>query len=260
MTTSEAPTIASIALATAILSLATGYVIGTGSSLGLFGSSSAKATKKKPSKSWPNSYDVTIHPDSSDEELMEQLGRGGGENVNQKTEIKDSEDEDDESSEEEAVEVGELSVFEGNKEECKLVLVVRTDLGMGKGPSCSIIYISSAPLLYCYAHSFRPGKIAAQASHATLACYDALLRASPSSIHPILARWQRLGQAKIAVQAHSEDELHELQAKAMSLGLCARVIRDAGRTQIASGTATVLGVGPGPKSVVDQVTGGLKLL
>ena len=46
----------------------------------------------------------------------------------------------------------------------------------------------------------------------------------------------------------------------MSLGLCARVIRDAGRTQIASGTTTVLGVGPGPKSVVDQVTGGLKLL
>ena len=259
MTTSEAPTIASVALATAILCLATGYLIGTGSSLGLFGSPSAKATKKKPTKSWPNSYDVTIHPDSSDEELMEQLGRGGGD-ANQKTEIKDSEDEDDESSDDEAVEVGELSTFEGNKEECKLVLVVRTDLGMGKGPSCSIIYISSASLLYRHADTFATGKIAAQASHATLACYDALLRASTSSTHPILARWQRLGQAKIAVQAHSEDELHELQARAMSLGLCARVIRDAGRTQIASGTTTVLGVGPGPKSVVDQVTGGLKLL
>ena len=115
-------------------------------------------------------------------------------------------------------------------------------------------------LFYSHAYRLTIGKIAAQASHATLACYDALLRASPSSTHPILARWQRLGQAKIAVQAHSEDELHELQAKAMSLGLCARVIRDAGRTQIASGTTTVLGVGPGPKSVVDQVTGGLKLL
>ena len=136
MTTSEGPTTASVALATAILSLATGYLIGTGSSLGLFGRPSAKAAKKKPSKSWPNSYDVTIHPDSSDEELMEQLGRGGGGNVNQRTEIKDSEDEDDESNDDdEAVEVGELSTFEGNREECKLVLVVRTDLGMGKGPS-----------------------------------------------------------------------------------------------------------------------------
>ena len=51
-----------------------------------------------------------------------------------------------------------------------------------------------------------------------------------------------------------------LQAQAVSLGLCAQVIHDAGRTQIASGSATVLGIGPGPKSVVDRVTGGLKLL
>ena len=51
-----------------------------------------------------------------------------------------------------------------------------------------------------------------------------------------------------------------LQAQAMSLGLCARTIRDAGRTQIQAGSMTVLGVGPGPKSVVDQVTGELKLL
>lgn len=58
----------------------------------------------------------------------------------------------------------------------------------------------------------------------------------------------------------SEDEMLVLQAQAVSLGLCAEVIHDAGRTQIASGSATVLGVGPGPKSVVDQVTGHLRLL
>ena len=51
-----------------------------------------------------------------------------------------------------------------------------------------------------------------------------------------------------------------LQAQAASLGLCAQVVHDAGRTQIAAGSATVLGIGPGPKSVVDQVTGKLKLL
>ena len=62
------------------------------------------------------------------------------------------------------------------------------------------------------------------------------------------------------MQVPSEDQLLVLQAKAISLGLCANVIHDAGRTQIASGSATVLGVGPGPKSVVDAVTGGLKLL
>lgn len=50
-----------------------------------------------------------------------------------------------------------------------------------------------------------------------------------------------------------------LQAQAMSLGLCARVIQDAGRTQIASGSRTVLGI-LGPKGVIDQVTGNLRLL
>ena len=64
----------------------------------------------------------------------------------------------------------------------------------------------------------------------------------------------------MALQTKSEEDLLVLQAQALSLGLCAHVIRDAGRTQIASGSATVLGIGPAPRSVVDQVTGHLKLL
>ena len=102
------------------------------------------------------------------------------------------------------------------------------------------------------------GKIAAQCSHAALACYQYLLSNVPKS--PVVKRWQSRGEAMVAVQCKSEDELLELQARALSLGLCARVIHDAGRTQIAAGSATVLGVGPGPRSVVDQVTGDLKLL
>ncbi|KIW06464.1 peptidyl-tRNA hydrolase [Verruconis gallopava] len=143
-----------------------------------------------------------------------------------------AEDSIESDSEGEGDEQGELGDFKGSNEECKLVLVVRTDLGMTKG------------------------KIAAQCSHATLACYKALKAANS----PILTRWERMGQAKVTVQAKSEDELLLLQAQAVSLGLCARIIHDAGRTQIASGSATVLGVGPGPRSVVDAVTGGLKLL
>jgi peptidyl-tRNA hydrolase, PTH2 family len=58
-----------------------------------------------------------------------------------------------------------------------------------------------------------------------------------------LRRWERLGQAKVAVKIDSEDDMLMLQAQAVSLGLCAQVIHDAGRTQIASGSATVLGIG-----------------
>lgn len=154
----------------------------------------------------------------------------------------DSEDEDQ-----------DLSAFTESVEECKLVLVVRTDLGMTKGS----FYTA------CCALANNLGKIAAQCSHATLACYKALTREEskkPYNATSVLRRWESLGQAKIAVQVKSEEELLVLQAQAMSLGVCAKVIHDAGRTQIASGTATVLGVGPGPRSMVDKITGGLKLL
>ncbi|KAF7713842.1 Peptidyl-tRNA hydrolase 2 [Penicillium ucsense] len=200
------PTTTAYVIATAIVAGVTGYFIGQGASLGLF----------REKQGWPNGYDVKVHKDSSDEELE-----------GQDSEEEESDDDEDEGTGE------ELASFKDNEEEVKLVLVVRTDLGMTKG------------------------KIAAQASHATLACYKYFITHKPDS--PILRRWEQGGQAKIALQIKSEDDLLLLQAQAMSLGLCARVIQDAGRTQIASGSRTVLGV-LGPKSVVDGVTGHLKLL
>ncbi|ODQ56404.1 PTH2-domain-containing protein [Saitoella complicata NRRL Y-17804] len=124
-----------------------------------------------------------------------------------------------------------VSSSNNTSEEAKLVLVVRTDLGMTKG------------------------KIAAQCSHATLACYKSLLRHNPA----LLQHWESAGQPKITLQTKDEEEMLVMQAKALSLGLVARVVRDAGRTQIPAGSATVLGVGPGPRSVVDEVTGHLRL-
>lgn len=106
--------------------------------------------------------------------------------------------------------------------------------------------------------------MAAQASHATLACYKELTRAAqrnPGSTEArLLRRWERGGQKKIAVQIKSQDEMMELMGVARSLGVTAEVIADAGRTQIDAGSLTVLGVGPAPESLVNQVTGHLKLL
>ncbi len=75
-----------------------------------------------------------------------------------------------------------------------------------------------------------------------------------------MSRWERFGQAKIAVQIKGQDEILALMGTARSLGVTAEVVADAGRTQIEAGSLTVLGVGPAPKSLVDKVTGGLKLL
>ena len=90
--------------------------------------------------------------------------------------------------------------------ECKLVLVVRPDLKMSGG------------------------KIAAQCSHATLACFKSISKACPA----LCRRWENTGQAKIALRGDEggEDELVFLQAQAVSLGVTAKIIRDAGRTQI----------------------------
>lgn len=152
-------------------------------------------------------------------------------------------------------------------EECKLVLVVRTDLGMTKG-TLSTYYSpmlrSSAAWKLTRSMQKTTGKMAAQCGHATLACYKSLLRESQKkpdgAAAQLLRRWERHGQAKIAVQTKSQDEMLELMGKARSLGVTAEVIADAGRTQIDPGSLTVLGVGPAPKSVVDQITGHLKLL
>jgi peptidyl-tRNA hydrolase len=47
---------------------------------------------------------------------------------------------------------------------------------------------------------------------------------------------------------------------AKEAGLPLYMVADAGRTQIAAGSKTVLAVGPAPQSLVDQVTGSLALL
>ena len=135
---------------------------------------------------------------------------------------------------------------------CKITCVTSID----RPPIHQVIHLKQ--ILTNHQPPPQTGKVAAQCSHATLACYKKLLKSDPGN--RMLRRWEHSGQAKIAVQVKSEDELELLQAQALSLGICAQVIHDAGRTQIASGSATVLGVGPAPKSVVDTVTGALKLL
>ncbi|KAI8597716.1 peptidyl-tRNA hydrolase PTH2-domain-containing protein [Dissophora ornata] len=136
-----------------------------------------------------------------------------------------SEDDDQEDSEDDDAEEDDLY------EDYKMVLVVRSDLGMGKG------------------------KAAAQCCHATLSNYKELSKKNPKA----LKRWEYCGQAKVTLKVDNEEDMLLLQAQARSLGLAAHSIRDAGRTQIAAGSRTVLAVGPGPISVIDSVTGKLKL-
>ncbi|KAJ6884331.1 peptidyl-tRNA hydrolase 2 [Populus alba x Populus x berolinensis] len=113
----------------------------------------------------------------------------------------------------------------------KMVLVVRNDLKMGKG------------------------KIAAQCSHATLGLYKKLLHRAPKALN----RWEMCAQPKVVVKIESEEGMLVLQDRANSLNLPTHITIDAGRTQIAPNSRTVMAI-LGPVGVVDDVTGGLKLL
>lgn len=51
-----------------------------------------------------------------------------------------------------------------------------------------------------------------------------------------------------------------LGKKARAAGLVTYTVQDAGRTQVAPGSRTVLAIGPAPRTAFDAITGHLKLL
>lgn len=108
----------------------------------------------------------------------------------------------------------------------KQVIVLRTDLKMGKG------------------------KLVAQGAHASLQAYKKTSSAAR-------AAWEAAGSKKIVVKVSSKRELFALVAKAKRLPHA--VIRDAGLTQTKPGDVTALGIGPVSEGKL-RFTEGLKLL
>jgi PTH2 family peptidyl-tRNA hydrolase len=75
-----------------------------------------------------------------------------------------------------------------------------------------------------------------------------------------LRRWESSGCAKICVKVETEAELMNVRKGASLRGLNYYLVHDAGRTQIAAGSATVLAIGPGLVEDIDLLTGRFKLL
>lgn len=114
----------------------------------------------------------------------------------------------------------------------KMVIVVREDLNLSKG------------------------KLAVQAAHAAVAC--ALKTKKNKS--KWFKKWMDEGGKKAVVIVENEKEFYPLKEKAEHLNITTTLIEDAGRTEIPPGTKTVLGIGPAPSNIIDQVTGELPLL
>jgi len=99
------------------------------------------------------------------------------------------------------------------------------------------------------------GKMAVQAAHAAVSAADLAKKKCPEK-HK---KWIHEGMAKIAVYAENKEELFQLK-EAIPSKIPRAVITDAGRTVIAPGTVTCMGIGPWDEEDLDKYTGDLKLV
>ena len=113
----------------------------------------------------------------------------------------------------------------------KQVIVVRTDLDMGKG------------------------KIAAQVGHACVLGSENVRKS-----HPDWFKTWWGGQEKIVLKVLGPKELDQVKNAAIDLDLPWSEVSDAGHTQLAPGTTTCISIGPAPEELINKITGDLKLL
>jgi peptidyl-tRNA hydrolase, PTH2 family len=116
--------------------------------------------------------------------------------------------------------------------EFKQVIVVRSDLKMGKG------------------------KLAVQVAHAAVSSAENTRKYRRDWFDS----WYGENQAKICVKVNGEKELRVLKGRLDEMGIPNSLIQDAGLTQLEPGTTTCLGIGPLPSDMADRYTGDLKLL
>lgn len=117
-----------------------------------------------------------------------------------------------------------------SRREIKLVMVCNNALKMGKGKLC------------------------AQCAHAAVGI---LQTASHGDEYRL---WMQYGQPKICLKCEDDTEMDLLQKKASAAGVDSFMVQDAGRTQVPSGSKTVLAIGPADNEILDTITGHLKLL
>jgi PTH2 family peptidyl-tRNA hydrolase len=148
-------------------------------------------------------------------------------------------------------------------EELRLILVVNEGLKMGKGKTGAQVrsegsVVQPMAQYACVRHSRNVSSASAapQCAHAAVGIFERLILTRPRA----LAAWKDGGEAKICLRASDEAELRALATAAQRANLVTFSVHDAGRTQVAAGSHTVLAIGPASRSALDGVTGHLKLL
>ncbi|XP_042215350.1 peptidyl-tRNA hydrolase 2, mitochondrial-like isoform X2 [Homarus americanus] len=110
---------------------------------------------------------------------------------------------------------------------------------------------NTAPLKHDIAKGIRKCR---QCCHATLKAYKQIQKMNPK----VLRAWEMNGQPKVILKVNDEATMMDVTSLAMDAGMITSLIHDAGCSQIAPESPTVLGLGPGSVEVLDQITGHLK--
>lgn len=117
----------------------------------------------------------------------------------------------------------------------KMIFVVNMDLNMGRGKQC------------------------AQVAHAAIGLFLKIQESGKPSDIDKIQQWISMGQKKIVVKANNLAHIQSLREAADKAGLPNLLVSDAGCTQIAPGSKTVLSIF-GRNEDLDAITGSLKLL
>ena len=95
------------------------------------------------------------------------------------------------------------------------------------------------------------GKASAQSAHASIGAYR-------QADKNIIERWYNEGAKKIVLSIKSKEELLHLFKQAVDKQLPTFLVKDAGLTELKSGTMTALGIGPDEEKKINKITGKLK--
>jgi peptidyl-tRNA hydrolase, PTH2 family len=97
------------------------------------------------------------------------------------------------------------------------------------------------------------GKLSAQVAHASV---ESVLKTDKE----IVTKWRLNGQMKIVLKVENLNELIKYFNQAKDNNLSCSLITDAGKTVIAPGTKTCVGIGPDIEEKIDLIVKDLKLL
>lgn len=114
--------------------------------------------------------------------------------------------------------------------EYKVVIVVNTDIKMGKG------------------------KVAVHCAHGALSCSEKAVVSNANAFHA----WKGCAQPIIVVKGKSEQELLTLMTAAEENSLICSIIFENSEKEAANTNRTILAIGPGKADVMNKVTGHLK--